>query len=117
LPQNRYSHCWTLYMPTWSSLTPWRRPFRLIWFCGFPKCEIFFISFLSQLICLLLLSFCLFNSFQFSIFEFCLERFDIKIDWTIRHIGVTVGDNFLDKFYDFLYKLCDSSQIIWILYS
>ncbi len=97
LTQNRGSHSRAFNVPSRSSFTPRRIPFWFIRLGGFPKSEILLILFLSFLISFLLLSFSLFDSFQFAIFEFFLKCFDIEVDRSIGRIGISICNNSFDK--------------------
>lgn len=118
LSQNGCCHSWALNMPAWSSLSPRRLPFGLIWLSGFPKYKILFASFLTFLVCLLLFSFSLFYSLQLSILEiFRLKCFNIEVNWFIWFITIPIRDNLLYKGNDLWNVLCNSCYIIWISYS
>lgn len=113
LSQNWNSHSWTFDMPSRSSLSPWRWPFRFVGFSCFPESEIFFISFFSLFIRLLLLGFSLFDSFKFSVFEFFSESFNVKVYGSVWCIGVTVINDFFDKSNNLRNVFCNSGKIIW----
>lgn len=112
LTQDRCRHSRALNVPSRPALTPRRIPFRLIWLWGFPKCKIFFVPFLTFLICLFFLSFSLFNSFKLAIFEFFLKCFNIKVDRSIGRICIAIGNNSFNKGHNLWHILCNSSNIV-----
>lgn len=126
------SHCGALNMPAWSALSPFRRPARFSWLWRFPEREIVFILLLSLLFLLRLFAehtFSLFQHFfniffleglwhQFGILVPCLffKLHHIEVNWSsLCFVGVSVVDDFLDKFLNLWHELRHTSEHVrWV---
>jgi len=117
LTKNRARHSRALNVPTRSSLSPRRIPLWFVRLRSFPQCKILFILFLSFLVIFLFFSLCLFHSFKFTIFKFFSKSLNIEINWSIWCIGITIGDDFLNKGHNLRDILCNSGDIVGNLYS
>lgn len=112
LAQDGGCHGRALYVPSWPALTPRRIPLGFIRLRGFPKSEILFIPFLSFFVGLFCLSFRLFDSFKFAIFEFFLKGPNIEVDRSIWRIGIAICDNSFDKGHNLRHIFCNSGDIV-----
>lgn len=112
LPEDWHCHGRALNMPARTALAPWWGPFGLLGLGSFPKCKVFFVFLLPFLVFLFLLSLGLFDSFEFPVLELFPEGFNIKVDRPVWGIGITVGNDSLNKGNNFRNILCDPCNIV-----